>query len=231
MEQEFSQIVTEEQAGFRAGRSTFHHIFCLKQLIEKKMAGDQPPHLLFVDLEQVYDSVPLKNLWKALKHYNISNSIIRAIKRLYRNSFSKIKIGKQLSSGFYLTKGLRHGCSLSPTLFKIYIQKGLENWQKKCAKMGMEIQDTTVYSVLFADDQFIIAQDYEDLEYVTRKLIDEYELLGLKLNVKKTKYMAIGDTSRDIQLEDGKGILSHVNEYTVEYQYNEILGTSEINLL
>ena len=24
----------------------------------------------------------------------------------------------------------------------------------------------------------------------------------------------IGDTSRDLQLEDGKGILSHVNEYT-----------------
>ena len=49
---------------------------------------------------------------------------------------------------------------------------------------------------------------------MTRKLIDEYELWGLKLNVKRTKYMAIGDTSRDLQLEDGKGIISHVNEYT-----------------
>jgi hypothetical protein len=39
-------------------------------------------------------------------------------------------------------------------------------------------------------------------------------LCGLKLNVKKTKYMAIGDTSRDLQLEDGKGIISHVSEYT-----------------
>ena len=66
--------------------------------------------------------------------------------------------------------------------------------------------------MLFADDKLLIAQDYEDLEYMTRKLINEYEL-GLKLNVKKTKYMAIGDTSRDLQLEDGKGIISHVNEY------------------
>jgi hypothetical protein len=70
------------------------------------MSVDQPLHLLFVDLEKVYDSVHLKNVWKALDHYNISNSIIRAIKRLYENSFSKIKIGKQLSSGFYVTKGL-----------------------------------------------------------------------------------------------------------------------------
>ena len=46
--------------------------------------------------------------------------------------------------------------------------------------------------MLFADDQLLIAQDYEDLEYMTRKLI-EYELWGLKLNVKKTKCIAIGE--------------------------------------
>jgi hypothetical protein len=107
LEQEFSQTETEEQAGFRAGRSTIDHIFCLKQLIEKKMAVDKPLHLLFVDLEKAYNSVPLKCLWKELEHYNISNSIIRAINRLYENSFSKIKIGKQLSPGFYVTKGLQ----------------------------------------------------------------------------------------------------------------------------
>jgi len=74
---------------------------------------------------------------------------------------------------------------LSPTLFKIYIQKALELWQKKYAKMGLEIQDTTVYSMLFTDDQLLIAQDYEDSEHMTGKLIDEYGLWGLKLNVKK----------------------------------------------
>jgi hypothetical protein len=42
--------------------------------------------------------------------------------------------------------------------------------------MGLEIQDMTIYSLLFADDQLLITQDYEDLEYMTRKLIDEYEL-------------------------------------------------------
>ena len=83
---------------------------------------------------------------------------------MYENSFSKIKIGKQLSSGFHITKG----CSLLPTLFKIYIQNALENWQKKCAKMGLEIQDMTIYTMLFADDQLLIAQDYEDM---TNKLM------------------------------------------------------------
>ena len=87
------------------------------------MSVGQPLHLLFVDLEKAHDSVPLKNLWKALEHYNISNSIIRAIKRFYENSFSKIKIRKQLSSGFYVTKGLRQGCSLSPTFLRYIFRK------------------------------------------------------------------------------------------------------------
>jgi hypothetical protein len=43
--------------------------------------------------------------------------------------------------------------------------------------------------------------------------MDEYELWGLKLNIKKTKYMATGDTSKDLQLEDGKGTINHVSEY------------------
>jgi hypothetical protein len=51
--------------------------------------------------------------------------------------------------------------------------------------MELKIQDRTIYSMLFADDQLLIAQNYEELQYMTRKLIDEYELWGLKLNVKK----------------------------------------------
>jgi len=77
--------------------------------------------------------------------------------------------------------------------------------------MGLDVQDTTIYSMLSADDQLLIAQDYEDLEYMTRKLIDEYELWGLKLMLKK---LNTGDTSRDLQLADGKGIISHVNKCT-----------------
>ena len=148
------------------------------------MAVYQPLHLLFVDLEKAYDSVPLQNLWKALEHYNISNIIIRAIKRLYENTFSKTKIGKQLSSGFYITKELRQGCSLSPTLFKIYIYS--ECFRKLAVGVCKDGTGDSGYdNILTANcDTLLIVQDYEDFEYMTRKLRDEYELWGLKLNVK-----------------------------------------------
>jgi hypothetical protein len=62
-----------------------------------------------------------------------------------KTPFPKLKLGNNFLQDFFITKGLRQGCSLSPTLFKIYIQNALENWQEKCAKMGLEIQDTTIY--------------------------------------------------------------------------------------
>jgi hypothetical protein len=93
--------------------------------MEETMAAEQPQQLLFLDSEKAYDSVPLKSLCQVIEYYDISNSISRAINRLYKNSFSKIKIGKHLSLGFYRTKGLRLAGSLSFTLFKIYIYRML----------------------------------------------------------------------------------------------------------
>jgi hypothetical protein len=37
--------------------------------------------------------------------------------------------------------------------------------------------------MLFANDQLLIVQVYGDLEYITKKVIEEYELWGLKLNI------------------------------------------------
>ena len=49
--------------------------------------------------------------------------------------------------------------------------------------MGLEILDTIIYSTLFVEDQLLMAQDNENLEYTPRTLIDAYALWGLKLNI------------------------------------------------
>ena len=45
---------------------------------------------------------------------------------------------------------------------------------------------------LIADDQVVIAQEFEDVEYMLRKLLEEYEKWGLKVNLDKTFYMGCG---------------------------------------
>ena len=56
--------------------------------------------------------------------------------------------------------------------------------EKKCRKMGIPItDDNTLYSLNFADDQVLIAQDEDDMIYMIKKLIEEYELWGMKQNI------------------------------------------------
>ena len=41
------------------------------------------------------------------------------------------KIGNRISTGFRTMEGLKQGCGLSPTLFKIYLESILYDWYKK----------------------------------------------------------------------------------------------------
>ena len=133
-------------------------------MIEKKKATNRELHLLFIDLTKAYDSVPLNKLWETIDKSTINTRLIEAIKSLYKGSSSKIKIGN------LITKGLRQGCSLLPTVFKIYLKQVLRNWKRKCQPMYIPIQKTYVYSLNFADDQVLLAQDHDDMEYMARKL-------------------------------------------------------------
>lgn len=206
IENEYLQMEAEEQAGFRAGRSTIDHIFSITQVIEKKIEFNQELHLLFVDLKKAYDNVPLAKLWQALETTNINVELIKAVKELYKQSQTRIKMGDKLTQGFATSKGLKQGCCLSPTLFKIYLEHALKEWKKKCKNMGLPLNDNVLYTLCFADDQILVAQDYEDMNYMTRKLIEEYTKWGLEINLNKTEYMCIGGQQQNLHLENGQHI-------------------------
>jgi hypothetical protein len=52
---------------------------------------------------------------------------------------------------------------------------------------------TYIYSLNFTDDQVLLAQDHDDMEYMARKLKEEYEKMGLTINLEKTKYICMGE--------------------------------------
>jgi len=119
---ELEMEAMEEQSGFCAGRSCIDNIFCLKQIIEKRISVGREIHIVFVDLRKAFDSVPLVKLWDTMKEENINTVYINAIKGLYADCQSCVKVGSNTSSTFKINKGLRQGCCISPTLFKIYIK-------------------------------------------------------------------------------------------------------------
>jgi hypothetical protein len=57
--------------------------------------------------------------------------------------------------------------------------------------MGYNVDNTMIHTLQFADDQVVMAQSKEDLEYMCQKVQDEYPKWGLTMNIAKTKYMSL----------------------------------------
>ena len=64
--------IVEEQAGFRAGRSTTEQIFDLRILSEKYLHHQQNLYQVFIDFMKAFDRVWHAALWEIMKEYNIS---------------------------------------------------------------------------------------------------------------------------------------------------------------
>ena len=105
--------------------------------------------------------------------------------------------------GFEVTKGLCQGCCVSSTLFKIYVEKALNIRERKCCGMGYNVDNTTIYTLQFAGDQVVMAQSKEDLEYMCRKLQEEYSKWALTMNIAKTKHMSLGTDRNHLELDNG----------------------------
>ena len=84
------EIIAEEQAGFRAGRSTTEQIFNLRILGEKYLQHQQNLYLVFIDFKKAFERVWHVALLATMSKYNINASIIRAIENLYDKAQSAV---------------------------------------------------------------------------------------------------------------------------------------------
>lgn len=58
--------------------------------------------------------------------------------------------------------------------------------------MGIHLtNDYFLYMLHFAEDQVLVADDKDVLEYMIRKLAEEYKTWELQVNMRKTKYMCV----------------------------------------
>ncbi len=67
-------LISEEQMGFRKGRSTADAIFTLKRIIEERREHNCETHLTFVDIVKAFDNVNRSLLWNIMERRGIQNT-------------------------------------------------------------------------------------------------------------------------------------------------------------
>ena len=121
MKTSVDDVLRENQAGFRKGRSCNDMIFALKQVIEKSLEFQKPCYINFVDFKQAFDSIDRDVMWKILDMYGLPEKFIRIIKQSYDGFSCCVRTTEGISPWFNVTTGVRQGFIWSTLLFNIVI--------------------------------------------------------------------------------------------------------------
>ena len=92
---------------------------------------------------------------------------------------------------FQTGEGVPQGCILSPCLFNLHPEYIMWNARLDEAQAGIKIAGRNIDNLRYADNTTLMAESKEELKSLMMKVKEESEKVGLKLNIQKTKIMAL----------------------------------------
>ena len=182
------RILSDEQAGFRKGRSTVEQIFNCRILMERHIESQKDLYHNFIDFKKAYDRIWHDRLWSSLQKYDISSNIISMIKSLYCNSTSAVLINNIQGNTFKTTVGIRQGCLLSPVLFNVFLEEIMDDIQNNHTS-SISNGGLTISNLRFADDIDVIAGNTQELQALTDKLSNNASKYGMEISIENSKVM------------------------------------------
>ena len=117
----FDHRISDFQCGFRARRSTSALLFIIRRMVELFERHTTPLYILSLDWSQAFDSVSHEHLAASLVHIGVHLPFAHAIAALFVDSIFFVSSSSYLSARYSLSRGIRHGCPLSPYLFIIVL--------------------------------------------------------------------------------------------------------------
>ena len=139
-------LLDDNQAGFRAGRSTADVVQMMVRMQEdvddcmrrvNDVSAHEWPVARLLDLRKAYPRVSKPALWGLLERYGMKGRCLDSLIDLHECTVYKVRGKEGMSDVWMPARGLREGCSTSPILFNVYHQAVMR--QAEEARRGMSV--------------------------------------------------------------------------------------------
>ena len=209
-----NSLINPVQIGFTKKARTADHMFVLRTLIEK-YTKDKSCKLFacFIDFRKAFDTVIHDIMLYKLIRIGIAGNFYNVIKDMYVGNYLSLKMHNGLTQSFLSNIGVRQGDTLSPDLFKIFINDLPDIFDNTCH--GVDIGTYHLNCLLYADDVILLSQNETGLQNCLNKLENYCTDWCLDVNLDKTKVLIFNKAGKLYNYEfkyNGK-TLENVREY------------------
>ena len=209
--------LSQNQAGFRQGRSTADQVLKLTQSAIDKFHGPKGATLTiatFFDYEKAFDKVWRDGLLYKMIDLGIPPRFLHYVRHFLGSRKTKVQVNNVRSKNFFLNEGLPQGSAISPLLFLIFIND-----------IDADLHPRTLAS-LFADDTAIWVQGTNAKETTRDRMQVEVEKIAawakkwkMSINVGKTKSLNMSTSNEVIKWNPKLQLNGAPIEKTEEYKF------------
>ena len=185
-------LICREQTGL-PGRYIGETIRTMADLLTHAKKTSTPLAALLIDQEKAFDKVSHHFLQKVLETLGFGPGLRRWIELLYSEAHSQLKINNTLGEEFLLSRGVRQGDCLSPTLFVLCSEPLLQAIIKDKDIKGYPLPDGSTLKVMaYADDTTPVTATPEDIPLLEGWLDCYEKATGATISRSKSELLLFG---------------------------------------